>query len=129
MEANRNVDSKIIDKEGLIKAVSEKTSLSPDAITAITNTLLETISDSIINGYDVKLDGIDTFTTTVRSAREGRNPKTGEKIVIPNSYIASFRIEDEFRDKLQLYRSKNSWNEIDCHLNCEAAIANIADNG
>ena len=49
------------------------------------------IKDALAEGDRVSLIGFGTFSIKERAAREGRNPRTGEKIEIPEKKVPSFR--------------------------------------
>jgi DNA-binding protein HU-beta len=49
------------------------------------------ISDALGEGDKVTLVGFGTFSVGERAEREGRNPRTGEKIVIPASKTVKFK--------------------------------------
>jgi DNA-binding protein HU-beta len=52
--------------------------------------VLETIEDALKRGSDVSFSGFGKFSVSQRSAREGRNPATGEKIQIAASRVPKF---------------------------------------
>ena len=47
--------------------------------------------EALANGEEIFLSGFGTFNVSVREARVGRNPKTGEKIDIPETKIVTFK--------------------------------------
>lgn len=53
--------------------------------------VLETIVKTMSRGEEVAISGFGTFRVVKRAAREGRNPKTGEKIQIAASTKPKFR--------------------------------------
>lgn len=53
--------------------------------------VLDTITKTMARGEDVAITGFGTFRVAKRAAREGRNPKTGEKIHIAASIKPKFR--------------------------------------
>lgn len=55
------------------------------------------IEQSLINGEDVKIAGFGTFKILSKSARIGRNPKTGVPAVISARRVATFHPSTEFR--------------------------------
>jgi len=59
--------------------------------------IFDEIGQSLINGEDVKISGLGTFKILSKSARIGRNPKTGIPAVISARRVASFRPSNEFR--------------------------------
>ena len=59
--------------------------------------IFDEIEQSLINGEDVKISGFGTFKILAKSARIGRNPKTGIPAVISARRVPSFRASTEFR--------------------------------
>jgi DNA-binding protein HU-beta len=78
-------------KAELVSSVSEQTGLSKAKSNEVINAITSAISNALSNGDKVTLVGFGTFTTTERSARKGRNPKTGEVIDIPAKRVAKFK--------------------------------------
>lgn len=74
--------------EAVMKAVGMETkTMAQKTVDAV----LDTITKTLGRGEDVTLTGFGTFRVMKRAAREGRNPKTGEKIHIPASVKPKFR--------------------------------------
>jgi len=80
-----------LNKEELVNKVSEKTLVgkkeSEKAVTAV----MESISEALAKGDKVQLVGFGTFEVRSRKEREGRNPKTGEKITIKATKVPAFK--------------------------------------
>lgn len=78
-------------KVELVSQVAAKTGLTKKdaemAVTAVLGTITETLSE----GEKVSLVGFGTFEVKDRKEREGHNPKTNEKIVIPASKAPVFK--------------------------------------
>ncbi|MGB9726668.1 MAG: HU family DNA-binding protein, partial [Minisyncoccia bacterium] len=68
-------------KEGLIEAIAAKTSSKKEAA-EIVNEIFDLITKALAKGEDVVITGFGTFSAKKRAARQGVNPKTGEKIAI-----------------------------------------------
>ena len=69
-------------KNELIEALIKKVSLSKRQATESLNTILDEITKALSKGEEVILTGFGKFKVSQRKEREGRNPKTGEKIKI-----------------------------------------------
>lgn len=59
--------------------------------------IFDEIGQSLINGEDVKIAGFGTFKILSKSARIGRNPKTGVPAVISARNVATFHPSADFR--------------------------------
>ncbi len=58
------------------------------------------VTDALANGEKVTLVGFGTFGVGERSEREGRNPRTGEKITIPASKVVKFKPGKSLSEKV-----------------------------
>jgi len=78
-------------KAELVSSISAETGLSKIKSNEILNNITSIISNVLKTGDKVTLVGFGTFTTSERSARRGRNPKTGEIIDIAAKRVAKFK--------------------------------------
>ena len=84
----------------LIAAVAEKAQLTKKDAAAAVDAVLDVIADALASGDDVKVTGFGGFEVKERAAREGRNPKTGEKVAIPASKYVSFSAGSTLKEKV-----------------------------
>jgi len=85
-------------KSELIEAIAETAGLSKaDASKALSATL-ESVTDALKAGEKVALIGFGTFSVSLRAARTGKNPQTGEAIAIPASKAAKFKAGQKLKD-------------------------------
>jgi DNA-binding protein HU-beta len=89
-----------MNKGELIKSVVEKTNLTKKEVDLILTTILETIVDAVSTGEKVTLVGFGSFEARERKGRQGRNPKTGEKIDIPPSRLPTFSVGKFFKKRV-----------------------------
>lgn len=87
-----------MNKTELITAVAEKAGVSKKDADAAVNTVLDTIVETVAAGDKVQLVGFGTFEPRERSAKIGKNPRTGESIEIPASKIPAFKAGKAFKD-------------------------------
>ena len=78
-------------KSEFIKTVSDKTGYTRREITTILKTMGDTITDALIENQTVSFVGFGSFFTRERSARNGINPRTHEKIQIPARRTPDFK--------------------------------------
>jgi len=85
-------------KAELIYAVAVKSGLSQaDASKALAATL-ESVTEALKSGDKVALIGFGTFRVSLRAARTGKNPQTGEAIAILASKAAKFKASQKLKD-------------------------------
>jgi len=79
-------------KEGLVEGVMKTAGIEVKAQAhRAVEAVFDTITNTLSRGEDVTVTGFGTFRVAKRAAREGRNPKTGEKIHIAASIKPKFR--------------------------------------
>jgi len=66
----------------------------------IVNVVLKSISDSLASGDKVELRGFGSFKIKERRSREGRNPKTGEKVFVEAKKVPYFKAGKELRERV-----------------------------
>ena len=88
-------------KSELIQKITNKNSfLYQKDIYKIIDTLFNTVAKALKDGDRVELRGFGTFTTKIRNARIGRNPKTGEPVAIPKKKLAFFKMGKLMKERI-----------------------------
>jgi integration host factor subunit alpha len=68
--------------------------------TEIVDTLLEKIKGSLAKGKDVNIQGFGKFRVKFKWARKGRNPQTGESMILRSRRTVTFRCSPKLREKI-----------------------------
>ncbi len=89
-----------MNKGDLIIKISEETGISKTQANAAIDSFTEAVTKTLKAGGKVTLVGFGTFMVGKRSARVGRNPKTGATIKIKAKKVAKFRAGKELASKL-----------------------------
>ncbi len=87
-------------KAELVKEVSSKTNLTKKKAEEVINATFEEISRALQRGERLQIPAFGVFYVKERKERQGRNPKTGEKITIPAKKVAIFRVSKALESKL-----------------------------
>ncbi len=66
----------------------------------IVNVVLGSIASSLATGDKVELRGFGSFKVKERRAREGRNPKTGDRVSVEAKKVPYFKAGKELRDRV-----------------------------
>ncbi|HHW06871.1 MAG TPA: HU family DNA-binding protein [Clostridia bacterium] len=80
-----------MNKADLVNAVAEKAELTKKDAEKAVNAVFASIEEALARDEKVQLVGFGTFEVRDRAQRTGRNPKTGEEIVIPASKVPAFK--------------------------------------
>lgn len=86
-----------MNKADLIEVVAAKADLTKASAARALDALVEEVTGAVSRGDSVTLVGFGTFKSVERAAREGKNPKTGEKIQIPATTVPKFSPGSDFK--------------------------------
>ncbi|MEY3735365.1 MAG: DNA-binding protein [Cyanobacteriota bacterium] len=90
-----------MNKADLVNLVAARLDLAKSEVSQVIDATIETIVDSVVDGKKVSILGFGSFEPRDRSARQGLNPKTGEKINIAAKRVPAFTAGKQFKDKVQ----------------------------
>lgn len=85
----------------MITEIAHRTSLKRDQADEAVSTMLDIICETLAAGEKVQITGFGTFEVRERGERNGRNPYSGESIVIPASRYPAFVPGKVFRAKIK----------------------------
>ncbi|MFP7737023.1 HU family DNA-binding protein [Priestia aryabhattai] len=88
-------------KAELIDAVVTKTELTKQDSKKAIDALFETISNTLAKEEKIQLLGFGTFEVRNRAERTGRNPQTGEEMIIPASKVPAFKPGKELKEAVK----------------------------
>lgn len=89
-----------MNKGELVDAVADKANVTKKQADAVLTAALDAIMESVSGGDKVTLVGFGSFERRERKAREGRNPKTGDKMEIPETMVPAFSAGKLFKEKV-----------------------------
>ena len=81
----------MVRKQDLVRSVAEETGQNESQATKAVNAVFGAIEQALASGDEVTVSGFGSFKVVERSAREGRNPQTGESITIAARKSPVFR--------------------------------------
>jgi integration host factor subunit beta len=88
----------IMTKAELVDEVAKVTELSRKDAEVIVETLFESIIKALKAGDKLEVRGFGSFRIRERRARLGRNPKTGDKVSVPEKKVPYFKPSKELKD-------------------------------
>lgn len=91
---------KTLTRMDLTEAVFREVGLSRNESAALVASVLTHMSDALVKGEQVKISSFGTFSTRDKTARVGRNPKTGEEAPIPPRRVLTFRPSHLMKDRV-----------------------------
>lgn len=64
------------------------------------NTILEAMVEALTEGKRIEVRGFGSFSLSQRAPRVGRNPKSGEKVMVPGKKVPHFKAGKELRERV-----------------------------
>jgi DNA-binding protein HU-beta len=89
-----------VNKSELVELIASSADISKSTAGDALEAVLDGITGALSSGNSVTLVGFGTFSVSHRSARDGRNPRTGETIQIKASNLAKFKAGKALKDAL-----------------------------
>ena len=92
---------KTLTRMDLSEAVFREVGLSRNESAQLVESVLDHMSDALVDGEQVKISSFGTFSVRDKSARVGRNPKTGEEIPISARRVVTFRPGQKLKVRIE----------------------------
>jgi integration host factor subunit alpha len=87
-------------KANIVEAIAEQIGFPKNHSSEIVETLLEIIKSALESGEDVLISGFGKFRVKEKKERLGRNPATGEDMLLAPRKVVTFRCSGQLRDKI-----------------------------
>jgi integration host factor subunit alpha len=87
-------------KARLVDSLFNKTDISMQEAAAIVESVLEIIKQTLASGEDVMISGFGKFIVKEKKKRRGRNPATGDDLILDARRIVTFKCSNLMRDRL-----------------------------
>ena len=84
-------------KADLVDIVSQGTGLTKIETEAVIEGFFMSILEAMKSGKGIEIRGFGTFKVKKKNARYARNPKTGEKVHVPEHYVPVFKFSKDFK--------------------------------
>ncbi len=88
-------------KRELVEKLAERTkNLSQKDAELVVNTIFEAMTEALASGDRIEIRGFGSFQVKKRNAREGRNPRTGEKVQVKAKKVPFFKVGKELKERV-----------------------------
>ncbi|MEM7194780.1 MAG: integration host factor subunit beta [Pseudomonadota bacterium] len=95
-------------KSELVAYISQdQPQLSEQDVELAVNSILDKMSEALVAGERIEIRGFGSMTLHYRPPRIGRNPKTGEKVQVPEKYVPHFKPGASLRKRVDNTGSEN----------------------
>ena len=94
------MSEKTLTRMDLSEAIYREVGLSRNDASQMVETVLQHMSDALVAGEQVKISSFGTFSVRAKSARVGRNPKTGTEVPIEPRRVLTSRPSHLMKDRV-----------------------------
>lgn len=93
-----------MNKSELIEALAQDIGVPHREAAAITNTIIDSMTDALAKGESIEIRGFGSFVIKNYESYEGRNPKTGKKIKVKPKKLPFFKVGKDLREQVNVNR-------------------------
>ena len=101
------LETPALTKAQLAELLFEQIGLNKREAKDMVDAFFDLVSNSLVDGDDVKITGFGNFQIRTKSPRPGRNPRTGEAIPIAARRVVTFHASQKLKEKIQASSSAN----------------------
>jgi integration host factor subunit alpha len=87
-------------KDEIVKALAKENGYPLNQSVELIETLIEIIKYTLSSGEDVLISGFGKFCINEKQERRGRNPATGESMMLKSRRVVTFKCSGQLRDKI-----------------------------
>ena len=84
----------------IVKSIHNQIGLPKNKSTETVETLIEVIKKTLASGEDILISNFGKFCVREKKERKGRNPATGDDLMLEPRKVVTFRCSGKLRDKI-----------------------------
>ncbi len=89
-------------KKEIVKTISDAIGLTQLKTKEIVQNTFDAIVDALVEERRIELRNFGVFEVKKRAARKARNPRTGDKVYVPEKYVVTFKPGKEMEEKVRV---------------------------
>ena len=97
---HRKAQHMALTKADLVEAIQTEIGFTRHQSTKLVESLLETIKSTLESGEDVLVSGFGKFCVNEKRERRGRNPATGEDLMLAPRRVVTFKCSGKLRGRI-----------------------------
>ncbi len=84
-------------KADIVNIISSRTGLTKQETETVVDGFIEAVIETLKSGERIEIRGFGTFNVRKKNKRIAHNPRTGEKVIIKEKVVPTFKISKEFK--------------------------------
>lgn len=94
-------ENRVVTKKEIVKAISDEIGMTQLKTKEIVQKTFDAIVETLIEEKRIELRNFGVFEVKKRAARKARNPRTGDKVFVPEKYVVTFKPGKEMEEKVR----------------------------
>lgn len=94
-------------KKEIVKSISQDVGLPKSKTREIVQKTFDAIIDALVNEGRIELRNFGIFEVKKRAARPGRNPRTGDEILVPERFVVNFKPGKVMEERVKRLKAKS----------------------
>jgi nucleoid DNA-binding protein len=90
-----------VTKKEIVKTISDEIGLTQLKTKEIVQKTFDAIVETLVEEKRIELRNFGVFEVKKRAARKARNPRTGDKVYVPEKYVVTFKPGKEMEEKVR----------------------------
>ena len=95
-------------KKEIVKTISEEIGLTQLKTKEIVQKTFDAIVETLVEDGRIELRNFGVFEVKKRAARKARNPRTGDKVFVPEKYVVTFKPGKEMEERVRELEARNN---------------------
>src|SRR3984893_17513700 len=91
----------VVTKKEIVKTISDEIGMTQLKTKEIVQKTFDAIVETLIQDRRIELRNFGVFEVKKRAARKARNPRTGDKVFVPEKYVVTFKPGKEMEEKVR----------------------------
>ena len=89
-------------KSDLVEKIAKDLKMNHDIAQLVVNNIFDSMTEALGKGESIEIRGFGSFSVRNYEAREGRNPKTGERVMVPPRKKPFFKVGKELKNRVNV---------------------------
>jgi nucleoid DNA-binding protein len=109
-----------VTKKEIVKTISEEIGLTQLKTKEIVQKTFDAIVEALVAEGRIELRNFGVFEVKPRAARKARNPRTGDKVLVPAKNVVTFKPGKEMEERVRQMQIREEHDEVDLDANSKA---------
>jgi nucleoid DNA-binding protein len=94
-------ENPVVTKKEIVKTISDEIGLTQLKTKEIVQKTFDAIVETLVEERRIELRNFGVFEVKKRAARKARNPRTGDKVYVPEKYVVTFKPGKEMEERVR----------------------------